>query len=302
MPTFSPKNSTRYGIRSISLPARSHPSTVRTEEELNKLRSWEASSSSKVETICAGLSGLVDLYKCIEDLLKLPLTQQALAQHQDEKWVDELLDCSVRFLDVLGNTRDAILLLKGNVGELQSGVRRRKIGDSGIENHVSAYLSLRKVVRKECTKSMLLLKQTEASFDASPPLDLNDHVSAVVRVLREASLVTSSVFQSLLQFLSSPLLKSKLSKWAFVSRLVQKGVLVRNNQQESVNELEKVDFALNTLVMNDSSKDVEVEKIQSAERRLQGLVGGIEGIENELECLFRHLINTRVSFLNIFSP
>ncbi|KAI4327810.1 hypothetical protein L6164_020228 [Bauhinia variegata] len=300
--TFSSKNSSRYGIRSISLPARSHPSTARIEEELNKLRSWEASSASKVKTICSGLSGLVVLYKCIEDLLKLPLTQQALAQHQNEKWVDELLDCPVKFLDVLGNTRDAILLLKGSVGELQSAVRRRKVGDLGIETHVSAYFSLRRNVRKVCTKSLVILKQMDASSDASPPLDLKNHVSAVVRVLREASLITSSIFQSLLLFLSSQLLKSKPSKWAFVSRLAQKGVLVCNNQQEGVNELEKVDFALNALVTNDSGKVVEADKIESAKRRLQGLVVGIEGIDNGLECLFRHLINIRVSFLNIISP
>src|ERR1044072_1283909 len=104
MATFSPKSSSRYGVRSISLPTRSHPSTARVEEELNKLKSC-TSSSSRVETICYGLSGLVELYKCIEDLLKLPLTQQALSQHKNDKWLNELLDSPVRFLDQLGKTR-----------------------------------------------------------------------------------------------------------------------------------------------------------------------------------------------------
>ncbi|RDX57961.1 hypothetical protein CR513_62761, partial [Mucuna pruriens] len=308
MATFSPKHSSKYGVRSISLPSRSHPTTVRIEEELTKLKSWEASSSSsssipKVETICCGLSGLAELYKCIEDLLKLPLTQQALCQHQNEKWVNELLDCPVRFLDLLGKTRDAILLMKGSVEEVQSALRRRKVGDLDMESHLSAYWSLRRSMRKECTKSLLLLKQMDhESCGASPPLDLSDHLSAVVRVLTEASWITSSIFQSLVVFLSSPILKLKPNKWAFVSRLMQKGVFAHNNHQGNVNELEMVDFALNTLIVDNLSKDAEAEKIQSAHGRLEALVVAIEEIENGLECLFKRLINTRVSFLNIFSP
>ncbi|XP_020207831.1 uncharacterized protein LOC109792805 [Cajanus cajan] len=302
MGTFSPKHSSKDGVRSISLPTRSHPSTVRIEEELNKLKSWETSSSftSRVGTICFGLSGLAELYKCIEDLLKLPLTQQALCQHQNEKWVNELLDFPLGFLDLLGKTRDAILLMKASIEELQSALRRRRVGDLDME---SQYWSLRRNMRKECTKFLLLLKQMDhESFGASPPMDLNDHLIAVVRVVREASWITSSIFQSLVVFLSSPTLKLKPNKWVFVSRLMQKGVFACNNHQGNINELEKVDFALNSLVVDNLSKDAEAEKIQSAHGRLEALVVAIEEIENGLECLFKRLINTRVSFLNIFSP
>lgn len=305
MGTFSPKHSSKYGVRSISLPTRSHPSTVRTEEELSKLKSWEASSSStsKVETICCGISGLEELYKCIEDLLRLPLTQQALGQHQNEKWVNELLDFPLVFLDLLGKTRDSILLMKGSVEELQSALRRKRVGDLDLEGHVNRYWSLRRNMRKECTKYLLLLKQiNNESFGASPPLDLNDHLAAVVRVLREASWITSSIFQSLVVFLSSPIMKLKPNKWAFVSRLMQKGVFASNNDQQNVNELEKVDFALNNMILDNLSEGAETEKIQSAHGRLEALVVAIEEIENGLECLFKRLINTRVSFLNIFSP
>lgn len=304
MATFSPKHSYRYGIRSISLPTRSHPSTVSVEEELNKLQSWEQSSSSRVEAICFGLSGLVELYKCIEDLLKLPLTQQALSHHQNEKWVDELFDCPVRFLDILGETRDSIMLMKGNVQEFQSALRRRKVGDMVIERHISAYWSLRRNTRKTCTKSLILLKQIiDGSFGgAYLPLDLNQHLSAVVRVLREASVITSYIFESLVACLSSPIFKAKVNKWTLVSRLMRKGVLECNNQQENKIGLEKVDLALCRMVMDNSSKDFEAEKIQSANRELEAVVVVFEGFENMLDCLFKHLINTRVSFLNILSP
>ncbi|KAJ0098127.1 hypothetical protein Patl1_29216 [Pistacia atlantica] len=66
MAAFSTKPAKHYNVRSISLPTRSHPTTLRVEEELNKLTSREMySSSSKAEKIWSGLSGLGELYKCI---------------------------------------------------------------------------------------------------------------------------------------------------------------------------------------------------------------------------------------------
>ncbi|MED6194001.1 hypothetical protein PIB30_024311 [Stylosanthes scabra] len=304
MATF--KHSSKYGVRSISLPTRSHPTTIQVEEELNNLKSWD-SSSSKVETICHGLLGLGKLYKCIEDLLKLPLTQQALGQHKDEKWVNEFLDCPLRFLDLLGKTRDSILLMKSSVEDLQSSLRRRRnLGNLDIEGCISSYWSLRRNIRKDSSKNLLFLKQIDdGSFFFLD--DDDNHLCALVRVLRESSLITSSIFQSLFVFLSSSILKSKPTKWAFVSRLVHKGVLIscNNNQQENLNVLEKVDLSLSNLellIMENLNKEEVGEKIQSTNTRLEALVLGIQGIEEGLECLFKHLINTRVSFLNIISP
>ncbi|AES95242.1 DUF241 domain protein [Medicago truncatula] len=309
MATLSPKKSCRYGIRSISLPTRSHPSTIKIQEELNKFKSYEAmsssSSSSKVETICFGLYVLVNVYKCMEDVLKLAMTQQALFSHKNEKWVDELVECPVRFLDILGETRDVIMLMKGNFQELQSALRRRKFEEYVIESYVSSYWSLRRSMKKSCTKSLFLLKQIDESFGGCFPLDVNQHISSIVRVFREVSLITSSIFQSLVEFLASPIFKTKVNKWKFVSRvLMRKGGFDCNYQEENINELEKVDLALcRLMVIDNTDMDFdEVEKIQCVHKEVEAIVVVIEGFENGLDCLFKHLINTRVSFLNILSP
>ncbi|KAI9109589.1 hypothetical protein K1719_019219 [Acacia pycnantha] len=310
MAPCSPKLPTKFKIRSISLPPRSHPTTLRVEEHLNSLKSSLSSSSPppppSVESLCSALSSLADLYQSLDDLLQLPLTQQALSQHHHlhHKRFDHLLDCPVRFLDILGNTRDSILSMEEGVSHLQSALRRRKLGDSAfLDAHVSAYWNLRKNARKNSTKSIILLKQIDASFETFLPPDLNAHLSAVVRVLTEASLVTGSVFYSLLAFLSSPVLKSKPNNnWALLSRLMQKGALVSENQEGNINVLEKADFAINSLIMNRPSQDADVaQKIQYANRRLEDLVVGIETLENGLGRLFKHLINHRVSFLNVVS-
>ncbi|KAK2991951.1 hypothetical protein RJ640_027842 [Escallonia rubra] len=59
---------------------RSHPSTARTEQELNKLKTWETSTAQTAEIICNGLPGMEEMYKCMDGVLSLPLTQQALPQ------------------------------------------------------------------------------------------------------------------------------------------------------------------------------------------------------------------------------
>jgi hypothetical protein len=282
-------------VRSISLPPRSHPSTVRVEEELNKLKSWESSSSSssKAETICLGLSLLSELYKRIQDLLNLPLTQQALSQDQHQKWVDELLEGSLRYLDACGNTRDSVFSMQETVREIQSALRRRKVGDLGNESVVSAYFCSRRKMKKETAKSLASLKSPLMDgFDCLEKKD--DHLLAVVRVLRETSLITISIFHSLLLFLSAQVLKPKPSRWSLVSKLVQKSV-------QNVNELEGVDMALGSLLMQSSCGEMEGQKMQSAQISLDALDVSIEGIVKGLECLFRHLIQTRVFLLNIMS-
>ncbi|KAL6226940.1 hypothetical protein ACLB2K_000899 [Fragaria x ananassa] len=292
MASFSPKPTKRYNVRSISMPTRSHPTTLRIEEQLNKLKSWEATSTSssssssicsKAGSLCKGLSGLKDLYTCIEELLQLPLTQKALALHQNEKWVEELLDGSVKYLDVCGNTRDAILTMKESVRELESALRRRLVGDSNLEDSVNAYVSFRKKMKKEVVKVLAAMKQMDQKHEAFP-LDLDNHLAAVVRVLREASLITSSILQSLLVFLSTPVLKARASRWSLVSILVQKGVLAcENSGHKNMNEMESVDIAISNLFVDNASEDVEAEKIESAQRKLEILDESIEGLEDGLD-------------------
>ncbi|KAH7519845.1 hypothetical protein FEM48_Zijuj08G0080500 [Ziziphus jujuba var. spinosa] len=299
MIAFSPKSSSKYNSRSISFPARSHPSTQRVEEELNKLKASQETSSSKAETICFGLSGLKELYSCIEELLNLPSTRQALAaQDQNEKLVNELLDSSLRYLDVCSKIRDDVLAMKESVRELQSALRRRKVGDSNIESDVASYFSFRKKMKKEIGQSLTSLKQIESKYGTFP-LDLDTHLSAVVRVLRESSFISGTIFRSFFLFLSTPLLKPKQSKWSLVSMMVHKGIVCE--EQKSMNELESVDVALSNLSLQNSSEDGQDEKFESAQKKLEALDFGIEGLENGLESLFRLLIHNRVALLNILS-
>ncbi|XP_077219643.1 uncharacterized protein LOC143853797 [Tasmannia lanceolata] len=122
-------------VLSISMPTRSHLFVSKVQEEIEKLKTWETLPKSS-STICIGLSGLKDLYNCVEDLLQLPLTQQVLFTHQQEKWMEEMLDGSVRLLDMCGITRDILIQMKGQVVDLNSALRR----SSNVEGIIGAYI------------------------------------------------------------------------------------------------------------------------------------------------------------------
>lgn len=291
----------KYHVRSISLPSRSHPSTIIIEDELSRVNNWKASSAllSASESICAGLSGLENLYRCMDDVLNVTSTRQVLSQHQHERCVDEMLDGSVRLLDICGIARDYMVRIKEHVRSLQSALRRRK-GDSSIENNIIDYSRFRKEMKKQGKKLVNELKQMSNKLGASSaPLmddDQDQHFSAMVGVLTEVNVMNISIFQSLFSFLSAPVVSSKQTRWSLVSKLMHKGVKISCEDQPKLNELESVDAALGS-----RHCWADVEKMQIARKRLVALERSIESLESRLECVFRHLIKARISLLNIIS-
>ncbi|KAL6345250.1 hypothetical protein AAG906_015733 [Vitis piasezkii] len=84
-----------------------------------------------------------------------------------------------------------------------------------------------------------------------------------------------SIFQSLV-LLSTPVLKPKLSRWSLVSKFMHKGAVSCEENAENMKELESVEFSLGA--------------ISSEEAKYKGL-----------ECMYRRLVKTRASLLNIIS-
>ena len=78
---------------------------------------------------------------------------------------------------------------------------------------------------------------------------------------------------------------------------MQKGVVSCEEKHENVEELENIDIALSKI----SSDRADLETMQIAHKGLGTLEVSIEGLDNGLECMFRDLIKTRASLLNIIS-
>uniref|UniRef100_A0A7N0UGI9 Uncharacterized protein n=1 Tax=Kalanchoe fedtschenkoi TaxID=63787 RepID=A0A7N0UGI9_KALFE len=282
----------KYQVRSISLPSRSHPISVRFEQELNSLKSWEASSASSSNEICALLAGLEEAYNCANELAGVQSACETLSNCKSEMWASDcLFDGSVKMLDVCSTSRETMLTAKGHVQAIQSAIRRRK-GDSSIQKSISGYLSFRKQMTKSATKMIVLLKQIN---HVSTTSSIRDGNARPIKVLQDLTAVTISVFESLLTFLAEPSY-AKATKWSLVSKVMAKRAAAQNDK--FLNEFACVDAVI---FKPGSSQVSPLVNAQLVLEKLAALEIAIRGIDDRLECIFRCLVTLRVSLLNKMS-
>ncbi|KAL9244820.1 hypothetical protein vseg_018544 [Gypsophila vaccaria] len=260
-----------YHARSISLPSRPHPVAEQLDEQLSRLRSSQSASSSS--SISHRVSDVRELYSCVDRLLQLPLSQQELS-------VDEVLDGSVRLLDSCSASRDALQLSKERLQDVQSALRRRGSGEHSITSEVVAYLNTRRAVKKAVKKTLKSLKpETELKKDDS-------HTT-----LLDVQAVTADTLASLLSYIAG----SNKSGWSIVAKLIHK-----NTKTASNSGFDDVDATLNCLVCQ-KKNEINSSKMEELRRQMSILELEIQDLDEQLEGLFRNLVKTRASLLNIIS-
>ncbi|KAK7312326.1 hypothetical protein VNO77_36104 [Canavalia gladiata] len=291
----SPLNcKTHNHARSNSVPSTPHPVILQCNEHLARLGgSSDATSSSSL--LSHKLRGLQDLHNCIEKLVQLPVTQEALVHEHQEKWVNELLDGSLRLLDTCTATKDALLHTKECTRELQSIIRRKRGGEVELKVEVKKFLTSRKVVKKAIFKALENLKGNANKCSLSST-DKDFQTVVSVSLLKEFEVITFSIFESLLNFISGST-QTKRGNWSLVSKLMHtKRVSYLQGVDE--NEFAEVDAALQFFAFNIASKSNCIDELQN---KLEKLGSCIQDLEEGLESLFRRLIKIRVSLLNILN-
>ncbi|XP_059647406.1 uncharacterized protein LOC132293796 [Cornus florida] len=283
------RSKTRFHARSVSFPSRSHPLIPQFDERLCRVKASEATSSS-LPSISNRLSGLEELYDCVDAWLLLPQTQQVFAQERNQKWVDEALAGHLRLLDVCAIAKDVFSQTKQDVQQLLSILRRRRDA-----NEFGEYLSSQKKVKKVIQKSLKDLEKIRNN-ESLLALDKDHQTVAIVSMLTEVEAVTVTAFESLLSSIVGSKVQSRPSGWSLVSKLMHQKSVSQQDETD-MNEFEKVAAALRSLTGHKTSKS-DYENLQNQLRKMESL---IQDAEEQLECLFRRLIRTRVSLLNILS-
>ncbi|KAM7255899.1 hypothetical protein ACFE04_011640 [Oxalis oulophora] len=238
-----------FHVRSISLPSGSHPLAVSVDKELSKLRTSQTSTSSST-ALCHKLDGLRKLYECVDDLLQLNESQQHLSNEN----VEEVLNGSVKILEMCDISRDVLAQSKECLQDLESSLRRRR-GDDNEVCH--AYMTSRKNISKVVCKALKSLKKSETKR-------INYDQDSTIKMLKESEEISLAVFESLFSLIS----QSK-----------------NNNGWSSVSKLFK-------------PKRVSCESLL---RESEELNSSIQELEQNLECLYRRLVKTRVTLLNILN-
>ncbi|KAK1432590.1 hypothetical protein QVD17_09487 [Tagetes erecta] len=285
----------RVRVRSISLPTTSHPSIHSIKKELNGVETWVSMSSSckpSIEAIYDGLLKLSRLYECMHEVMSV------LCSNQDEKHVKELMDTLIGFLDVCDIMRDIMSRYKEHVRDLQCALRRRK-GDTCVKNSTVRFNNFRKEVKKDVKRLLTSLKQTmvvKSQDHSHQHQDDHDHV-VVARMVLE---VTVSVFESLLiHFVMPNSQTTNTCKWSMVvSKLIQRTRVACEDQRYQQTK----DIARLNLVLG--GQCIQGEQLScwwNDVCMLEALEAQIERIDDGLECIFRSMIRTRASFLNIVS-
>ncbi|KAK4284732.1 hypothetical protein QN277_001520 [Acacia crassicarpa] len=271
-------------LRSNSFRTAPHPLVSQFEEHLNRLKSSESASSAS--SLSHKVCGLQDLQDSSDKLLQLSTTQQVLAQDWSQKCVDELLDGSLRLLDICSTAKDCLVQPKESLYEVQSAIRRRGT-EAALTVGAANYLASRKNVKKAIRMALGNIKGIRNDLIVKE----NDMLS----MLKEAEAVTVSTFESLLCFISNQKGQSKQSRWSAISKLMQPKRVACDSQERGTSEFEKVDAALKSLIRQ---KHASTDNLQGD---LENLEMFIQDLETGVECLSRKLIRTRVSILNIFN-
>ncbi|WCJ31205.1 hypothetical protein M5689_012714 [Euphorbia peplus] len=262
-----------FHLRSTSFPSKSHPLTSSLRDQLDILKKSESSSISQK------LGGLKDLYECVDDYL------QTFSNEKDNESVNKALNGSVGVLDMCSTTRDFMSQMKESVKVLESSLRRRRLDAKSSLNEVDSYMVSRKKLNQAIIRYLKKLKRQ----------DKDCKTTSSNNMLKDAEEIGVSVFESVLCFFSQANAKSKSSSFSIISKLLQSKNLSCEEETEA-NEVKKID---GELMVFKSNKDIY--QIENILKGLKALEESLEEVEEELDCVYRRLVKTRVSLLNILN-
>ncbi|KAL3597566.1 hypothetical protein D5086_009203 [Populus alba] len=161
----------------------------------------------------------------------------------------------------------------------------------GLGSEIRKYIASRKVVKKAIKKALKNLKgiENKCKFSSEDP-----EIVTMIRMLREVESISLAVFESLLPFISEPKSQAKKSGWSLFSKLIHHQRIAYEEEETNVNEFAVADAAL------ESPLSRKTDKMMNAQKKLSSLELCIEDLENGIEGLYRGMIKTRASLLNIF--
>ncbi|XP_031475597.1 uncharacterized protein LOC116247563 [Nymphaea colorata] len=274
--------------RSSSLPCGSHPILSQLKDQMQKLEVALAASFRDPAAInlLTGLRMLKTLYDMVDSFVQLPQVQEAM--HHHENWANLLLEDLLKFLDAFGVMAATLSSLKEiNLTTLIS-LRRRE--PNSVESSLQSFVNYRKTASKEMGKLVAVLK---TMAKPSGPLLLTIDEVETVAVFNGVKSLTVSAAVSVASALMC------LTPRKVVERLM---AMPRRQVPEAMKEMNEadcaMDCALRACAKGDHTND---EVLRVAVERMVVLEDRLNGLERENESIFRGLISTRVSILNILT-
>jgi len=220
------------------------------------------------------LEGLRELQDCANYLLDhCPEARESLCQQGKENWIEQVSEASLIMLDVCNVSKDVMALVRHGLQDLQLTLR---CNGSNFSEKVAAYNRYRNKLKKETLKCLNSLKSIEGGGRGMMEMQsIEQNLLFVAEVLKEVRRAVVTMVESLFSLVCVPWLERKPSIGSFSSI-----------------------FTMQFCCFDDAWDEVAM---RSASTRLEAAEITVEELEIELECIFRRLIQTRVSLLNILT-
>ncbi|KAL0351642.1 UNVERIFIED_CONTAM: hypothetical protein Scaly_1552900 [Sesamum calycinum] len=174
------------------------------------------------------------------------------SNEQDENWINELLEGSLRLVDLCGFSRDVVCLTKECVQDLESSVRRHKE-----------------------------FERLQPKLYSIP--DKDNDLKTIGMMLKETEALAFSILKSVLILMAGEKERSKQRSWSLLSKFTLTSPVAEN------------------LCSFDIFKSLKSMDNIALQKKLKASEMTIEKLEEGLEALFRSLVKTRVSLLNVLN-
>ncbi|XP_010459735.1 PREDICTED: uncharacterized protein LOC104740748 [Camelina sativa] len=222
------------------------------------------------------LEGLRELQDSANYLLDhCPEARESLFQQGKEKWIEQVSEASLIMLDVCNVSKDVMTLVRHSLRDLQLTLR---CNGANLSEKIAAYNRYRNKLKKETLKCLNSLKSIEggAGKGTMEMQSIEQNLLFVAEVLQEVRRAIVTMVESLFSLVCLPCLERKPSKGSSLSSI----------------------FTMRFCCFDDVWDEVA---LQSAGTRLEASQIAVEELEIELGFIFRRLIQTRVSLLNILT-
>ncbi|OAY70964.1 hypothetical protein ACMD2_17625 [Ananas comosus] len=257
--------------RSASLPCPSHPLVSHLEDAMRTVRRWTSEPDRTPARISTGLGRIAILLAALDELLRLPQAEDAL-RRAGAGAADPLLDDLLRLADAYGSLRSAALDLKESQSEAQSALRRRDAA------RLASSLGSQRRAEKELAR---IASAVRSAFRSASGTEIAEIVSEAIAAISAASVAV-------------------LLGIAAISAAASASAAATARSSSVLGPLRKVGFRSSS--NNKKATEEEEEEEIAALERLEELEKCVGELESGSERVFRSLVNTRVSLLNILTP
>ncbi|XP_062222501.1 uncharacterized protein LOC133921576 [Phragmites australis] len=329
----SANKSAAYRARSASLPCRFHPLVLQLDDDVADLRALVGRlvSDATAGSVAEGAEQLGRVLVSLSELLHHPQAQDPLRRLGRSPFAERLLDDFLRLADAHGSFRAALVALAALQAEARAALRREE-----PTRLASAARALRRSGRN-LQRIASSARAVAGKAPPPPPADLPADAAAIATAIVDAGAAVASASAAVFSGVSCLSIAAATARvevettpcWMpsptrFITPCATTGTthhavttrpfsmpriwwvadLMRWMSRAKRRSAKKQhgDGHCAAQPQRDATVDPEEQEREAAFMRLDNLGRCIADVESSGEVVFRALVNTRVSLLNILSP